>query len=39
MDPIEQVVCLQAAEAGALEKDIPVEITFGDILCIKAEEN
>ena len=39
MDTIEQVVCLQAAEVGALEKDIPVEIAFGDILCIKAEEN
>lgn len=39
MDPIKQVVCLQAAEAGALEKDIPVEIAFRDILCIKAGEN
>ena len=39
MDSIKQVVCLQAAEAGVLEKDIPVEIAFGDILCIKAEEN
>lgn len=39
IDPIKQAICLQAAEAGTLEKDIPVEITFKDILCIKAGEN
>lgn len=35
MDPIEQVVCLQVAEVGVLEKDIPIEISFGDILVLK----
>lgn len=35
MNPIEQVVCLQAAEVGVLEKDIPIEISFGDILVLK----
>ncbi len=35
MDPIEQVVCLQVAEVGGLEKDIPIEISFGDILVLK----
>lgn len=39
IDPLEQVIYLQTAEHGALEKDIPAEIAFGDILCIKAEEN
>lgn len=38
MEPIEQVVCLQAAEVGALEKDIPIEIVFGDILQIRVTE-
>lgn len=38
IDPIEQVVCLQAAEVGALEKDIPIEIAFRDILQIRVTE-
>lgn len=38
IDPIEQVVYLQAAEVGALEKDIPIEILFGDILQIRVTE-
>lgn len=38
IDPIEQVVYLQAAEVGALEKDIPIEILFGDILQIRVIE-
>lgn len=38
IDPIEQVVYLQAAEAGALEKEIPIEIAFGDILQIRGTE-
>ena len=35
IDSIEQVVYLQAAEVGALEKDIPIEILFWDILVLK----
>lgn len=38
IDPIEQVVYLQAAEVGALEKDIPIEILFRDILQIRVTE-
>ena len=38
IDSIEQVVYLQAAEVGALEKDIPIEILFGDILQIRVTE-
>lgn len=38
MDPIEKVVCLQAAEVGTLEKDIPIKILFWDILQIRATE-
>lgn len=38
IDPIKQVVYLQAAEAGALEKEIPIEIAFGDILQIRGTE-
>ena len=38
IDPIEQVVYLQAAEVGALEKDIPIEILFWDILQIRVTE-
>ena len=38
IDPIEQVACLQAAEVGALEKDIPIEIAFRDILQIRVTE-
>lgn len=39
INPLEQVMYLQTVEHSALEKDIPAEIAFGDILCIKAEEN
>ena len=35
IDPIEQVVYLQAAEVGALEKDIPIEILCWDMLVLK----
>lgn len=38
IDSIEQVVYLQAAEVGALEKDIPIKILFWDILQIRATE-
>ena len=38
IDPIEQVVYLQAAEIGTLEKDIPIKILFWDILQIRATE-
>ena len=38
IDSIKQVVCLQAAEVGALEKDIPIEIFLGDILQIRVTE-
>ena len=31
IDPLEQVIYLQTAEHGALEKDISAEIKFGDI--------
>lgn len=31
IDPLEQVIYLQTAEHGALEKDIPAEIKFEDI--------
>ena len=38
IDSIEQVVYLQAAEVGTLEKDIPIKILFWDILQIRATE-
>lgn len=38
VDPLEQVIYLQAAEHGALEKDIPAEIKFKDILQITISE-
>ena len=37
-EDIEQVVYLQAAEIGTLEKDIPIKILFWDILQIRATE-